>query len=153
MRSKLYAVKLSPPQQQQLQDLTRKGNATPRIVKRARILLLAHENVSDAEIITRVEISASTIANIRRRFQTEPLDDLLFEKARPGRAPKFDGIARAKITALACTTPPKGFGQWSYRLLADRVVELGFVDAIHFDTIGEILKKTSFNRNASAVGA
>ena len=125
MRSKLYAVKLNAPQQQQLQDLTRKGSATPRVVKRARILLLAHDNIPDAEIVTRVEISQSTVINICRRFQTEPLEDLLFEKARPGRAPKFDGVTRAKITALACTTPPQGFGQWSYRLLADRVVELG----------------------------
>jgi putative transposase len=79
--------------------------------------------------------------------------DVIYEKQRPGRAPKFDEATRAKITALACTTPPEGYGQWSYRLLADKAVELGFVDAIHFDTVGEMLKKTSFNRNGSEVGA
>jgi putative transposase len=152
MPEKTYQVRLTKKQHRQLEHLTRKGTTNVRTIKRARILLLAHNGLTDAEIMTRVEVSRSTPLNIRRRFQTIGMD-VIFEKQRPGRAPKFDGVTRAKITALACTTPPEGFGQWSYRLLADQAVELGYVESIHFDTVGEILKKTSFNRNASEAGA
>ena len=152
MPKKTYLVKLTKKQHRELQHLTHKGTASPRTVKRARILLLAHDGLQDTEIMTRVEISSSTVLNIRRRFQTEGLN-LLKEKPRPGRPTIFNGATRAKITALACTTPPEGFGQWSYRLLADKAVELGFVEEIHFDTVGEILKKMRSNPNASVVGA
>jgi putative transposase len=152
MREKIYPVKLSKKQRTQLEHLTRKGTTNVRTIKRARILLLADEGILDTEIITRVEMCKAAVLNIRRRFQTLSVN-VIHDKQRPGRAPKFDGVTRAKITALACTTPPEGYGQWSYRLLADKAVELGFVDAIHFDTVGEMLKKTSFNRNGSEVGA
>jgi putative transposase len=152
MPEKTHQVRLTKKQRRQLEHLTRKGTANVRTIKRARILLLAHENHTDAEIMTRVEVSRSTSLNIRRRYQTIGLN-VIYEKQRPGRVPKFDGVTRAKITALACTTPPEGFGRWSYRLLADKAVELGFVEAIHFDTVGEILKKMNFNPNGSEVGA
>jgi transposase len=151
MREKTYPIKLTKKQRRTLEHLTRKSTASVRTIKRARILLLAHDHTPETDIMTRVEVSKSTILNIRRRYQTLGLD-VIYEKQRPGRVPKFDGETRAKITALACSTPPEGFGQWSYRLLADKAVELGFVDSIHFDTIGEILKKTSFNRSGCEAG-
>jgi transposase len=152
MREKTYPIKLTKKQRRTLEHLTHKGTHSVRTVKRARILLLAHDGVTDQDIMKCVEVSRSTPLNIRRRFQTLGID-VIFEQQRPGRAPKFDGETRAKITALACTTPPEGFGQWSYRLLADKAVELGFVESIHFDTVGEILKKTSSNRSGSEAGA
>jgi transposase len=151
MREKTYPIKLTKKQRRTLKHLTRKGTTSVRIIKRARILLLTHDHTPETDIMTRVEVSKSTILNIRRRYQTLGLN-VIYEKQRPGRAPKFDGETRAKITALACTTPPEGFGQWSYRLLADKAVELGFVESIHFDTVGEILKKTSSNRSGSEAG-
>ena len=66
---------------------------------------------------------------------------VLDEKARSGRPPVIDGETRAKITALACTTPPQGHGQWSLRLLADKVVELGYCESISHTYINELLKK------------
>ena len=152
MPTKIYPIKLTSKQRAQLAALTSKGNTNVRTVKRARILLLADAGIADTEIITRVEMCKAAVINLRRRYQTLGMD-VIYDQPRPGRAPKFDGVTRAKITALACTTPPEGYGKWSYRLLADQAVELGFVDAIHFDTVGEMLKKTSFSRNGSEVGA
>lgn len=151
MRKNIYLVKLTKKQRRELQHLTNKKTTTPRTVKRARILLLTHEGIPDPEIVTRVEVSICTVRNIRRRYQTEGLN-LLKEKPRPGRPNIFDGETRAKITALACSPAPEGRGQWSLRLLADKAVELGYVEDIHFDTVGEILKKTRFNRIESEVG-
>jgi transposase len=85
------------------------------------------------------------VRNIRLRFQTEGTN-LIHEQPRPGRPIKFDGETRAKITALACSEAPEGYSQWTLRLLANKSVELGFTEAIHHDTVGEILKKTNYNR-------
>lgn len=151
MKIRIHVVKLSKKQRSQLLHLTQKGKAAPRVVKRARILLLAHESVSDADIMTRVEVSRCTVMNIRRRFQTEGTH-LIHEQPRPGRPVKFGGETRAKITALACSEAPEGYSQWSLRLLADKLVELGFVEDIHHDSVGVILKKMNYNRSVSDSG-
>lgn len=151
MPQKTYPVKLNKKQIHELQHLTHKGTTTPRIVKRARILLLAHEELPDIEIMKRVEVSRSTPLNIRRRFQTEGLN-VLQENPRLGRPKKFDGQTRAKITALACSPAPEGRSQWSLRLLADKSVELGYAEEIHFGSVGHILKKTNYNLTESEVG-
>jgi hypothetical protein len=52
-------------------------------------------------------------------------------------------VARAKITALACSTAPEGHARWTLRLLADKAVEFGLVSAISHNTVKEMLKKTS----------
>jgi putative transposase len=152
MPTKIYPVKLTSKQRKQLSALTSKGSTNVRTIKRARILLLTDAGIPDTEIIIRVEMCKAAIINLRRRYQTLGTD-VIYDQPRPGRVPKFDGVTRAKITALACTTPPEGYGRWSYRLLADKAVELEFVEAIHFDTVGEILKKMNFNPNGSEVGA
>jgi putative transposase len=144
MPKEIYPVKLSKKQRSELLHLTKKGKAPPRVVKRARVLLLVHEGIPTEEIIIRVEISRCSVMNLRRRFQSEGTK-LVHEQPRPGRPIKFDGETRAKITALACSQAPEGYSQWSLRLLADKVVELGFVESIHHDTVGELLKKMSYN--------
>lgn len=152
MKKEIHIVKLSKKQRSELLDLTKKGNTSPRVVKRARALLLIDEGIPTSEIVTRVEISRCSIMNIRRRFQTEGTQ-LVHQKPGSGRPIKFNGNTRAKITALACSQAPEGYGQWSLRLLADKVVELGFVESIHFDTVGEMLKKMNYNHNESGTGA
>jgi len=70
----------------------------------------------------------------------------LYDRPRSGRPVKIDGEQRAKITALACSTPPEGHAEWSLRLLADKVVELGFSEQISHTHVGTILKKTYSSR-------
>ena len=87
----------------------------------------------------------ATVERIRRRYVEEGLESALNEKPRSGRSPVISGEERAKITALACTEAPEGFGQWSLRLLADKAVELNFVESISHESVGVILKKTMSN--------
>ncbi len=70
------------------------------------------------------------------------LDAAVSDKPRSGKPATIDGTARAKITALACSAAPDGHARWTLRLLADKAVALGFVDAISHTTVGEVLKKT-----------
>ena len=142
MPKKLYDVKLSEAQRQELEAKTSQGEIQVRVYKRACILLLADEGLKDAEIVERVGVSRATVSRIRQRYVGEGLGAIA-EKARPGRPSIFDGKARAKLTALACSDTPKGRGQWSLRLLADKAVELGYVETISHEGVSEILKKTS----------
>jgi hypothetical protein len=84
MRPVENVVKLTKAECSQLLHLTKKGKATPREVKRARILLLSHEGYADAEIVLRVEVSIEMCKQIRKRFQTERLE-LIKDKPRTGR--------------------------------------------------------------------
>jgi hypothetical protein len=85
--------------------------------------------------------SSATVANVRKRFLHEGLQAALYDKPRPGRAPKITGDLEAQLTVLACSDPPEGFAHWTVRLLADQMVEVGLVESIHYTTVGERLKK------------
>jgi transposase len=142
MTRKLYEVTLGEAERQALERLTSRGEVQVRVYKRACILLLADKGCKDAEIVKRVGVSRATVGRIRERYTTEGLGATA-ERARPGRPSIFDGETRAKITALACSTPPEGRARWDLRLLADKAVELGYVPEISHVTVREILKKTS----------
>ena len=66
----------------------------------------------------------------------------LCDRPRPGAEPKFTGETEAQLTLLACSAPPEGAARWTLRLLANRMIELGYVDYISHVTVREILKKT-----------
>ncbi len=150
MGKKKYIVKLSRKQRKKLINLTRRGESKARQLTRARVLLLSDENrpkgcMKDNEISDILHVSLPTIFRIRRQFVTEGLDEALGEKLRCGRPKVFDGKDACKITALACTDPPEGHAKWSLRLLADRVVELEYVESISYVTVFNILKKNELS--------
>jgi transposase len=146
-----YPVKLTSEERSQLNRQTMQGRIQVRQLKRAQILLLADENhasgrQTDKAIAAQLAISMPTVERIRRRYVEHGLEVALKEQPRSGRPARISGQARAKITALACSTPPEGYGRWSLRLLADKAVELEFIEQISHDAVGTILKKTNSNR-------
>ena len=152
MPKKLYEVKLTLEERTELEQLTRKGEVQVRVYQRARILLLVDEGHKDAEVMERVGVSRATVSRIRRRYGAEGLAAVR-ERPRPGRPHTFDGEVRAKLTALACSPAPEGRARWDLRLLADKAVELGYVETISHVTVGEVLKKTNSRRTANGSGA
>jgi hypothetical protein len=60
----------------------------------------------------------------------------------PPREKLLDGEQEAKLIALRLGQPPKGFANWSLRLLAEHLVELEIVDTISHETVRRTLKKT-----------
>ena len=99
-----------------------------------------------------LRLSLPTVFNIKRRYLAQGLDVALYDRPRPGKPPKIDGAARAKITALACSTAPTGHARWTLRLLADKAVELGFCESISHETVKEVLKKPRSNHTARGRG-
>ena len=119
-----------------------RGATTARTQTRARILDLLHRGEHPEEIAATLQVSAQTVFNVKRRYLSGGLDAALFDQPRSGRPIEIDGTQRAKITALACSTPPEGHARWSLRLLADKAVELEYCEHVSHNAVKEILKKT-----------
>jgi Homeodomain-like domain len=157
---KKYVVKLSEAERSQLQALIGKGKSPAKRLLKARILLKADaseagEAWSDSQIVKALETNISMVTRVRQQLVEEGLEAVLSRKQRasPARTPIFDGEKQARLTALACSTPPEGRARWTLRLLEDKVVELGIVERASDNTIGRVLKKTSFSRIAKNSGS
>jgi transposase len=154
---KRYVVHLTDQERSQLQRLVRRGRAHARKLLYARILLKADadgpDRWTDERIAQAFEVSAATVARERRRFCEDGLEVALMPR-KPGRPRRkvLDGRAEAHLLALACSDAPEGRERWSMRLLADRMVELGHVDSVSYETVRRTLKKTSSNLTSSASG-
>jgi transposase len=141
MPAKKYMVKLESDERTQLLDLTSKGAIGARKMKRAQILLKADEGWKDEHIIQALNTSRSTVERTRKRFVEGGLDKALNEDPRPGQRMKLDGTAEAHLVALTCSDAPGGRDHWPLRLLADKLVELGVVESISYETVRQAMKK------------
>jgi len=134
----------------ELEKRIRTGNAPARTHTRARILLLSDRSQdqkrTDQEGADAVLCRKSTVRNVRRRFLSGGLQAALSDKGWLGAPPKCTGEGEAKVVMFACSEPPEGAARWTVRLLADKMVELPYVDSISHVTVGEILKNTKSRR-------
>jgi putative transposase len=127
-----------------LESLVTKNTLSLKVYKRATALLKLDQGDTLQSVAALVGVNYNTVATWRDRYQAEGLA-MLQDKPRSGRPPEIDGIQRAQITALACSTPPEGYANWSLRLLAKKAVELDFVEHLSHNHVGTILKKTNSN--------
>ena len=151
MPKKKYCVALSSEERTMLERLLRRGKAGTRKLTRARILLKADEGLRDGEIAAALYVGTATVGRTRQRFVEENLG-ALDEHARPGAQRKLTGKQEAHVVAIACTPAPEGHTRWTLRLLADKVVALGFVDSMAHETVRQVRKKTHSNRGSSSHG-
>src|ERR1700742_452789 len=142
MPKKIYLVDLSSDEQEQLQLLIRRGKDSARKLTRARILLKAHQGATDEEIVAALNVGVPAVERIRKRFVEAGLE-AINEKPRPGRKPKLDDKAQARLIAEACSRAPQGRQRWTLQLLADRVIELKLADSCSYELVRRALKKTS----------
>lgn len=146
---KKYAVRLSLEEREYLDQLIRKGKSPALKLMKARILLKADvgkggEGWSDSRIIEALGTSPSMLYRVRKQLVEEGFEAVLSRKQRATPAvPKiFDGEKEARLIALACSEPPKGYVRWTL-LLEEKVVELKIVDKASDNTIGRVLKTFS----------
>jgi len=114
----------------------------------ANVILATDENnptgkMTEAEVAEQFHVNKQTVHTIRRAFSENGLDAALGRKKRmtPPVEAKITGDIEAKIIALSCSTPPAGRAKWSLRLLAERTVELQYLDSISHEAVGRLLKK------------
>jgi putative transposase len=145
-------VKLNKKDRAFLESLISKGKLPAKTFKRATGLLELDRGKTLVAVAETLSVSYMTVAAWRDHYHQQGLK-CLEDAPRSGRPVVIDGLQRAKITALACSDPPAGHARWSWRLLADKVVELGYCEQISSTHIGTILKKTSLNRTSARPGA
>ena len=144
-RKKLFSIKLTEKDREELIRFLRRGKSSARSQTRARILLLADEGRDDVEIAEALKVSKTTTNRIRKRYCQGGLNFALHEKARSGAPPKIDARIEAQLTLLACSEPPNGRSRWTVRLLADKLVEMEVVDSISHMSVQRLLKKMKLN--------
>jgi putative transposase len=128
-----------------LQQLLKKGSLKAIVFKRATALLELDSGKTLRQVSHTLGVSYPTALAWRDRYLAEGLA-LLQDKPRSGRPVEISGSQRAKITALACSTPPEGRARWTLRLLADRAVELGYCQSLSHTAARKVLKKTISDR-------
>ena len=145
---KRYVVRLTDEERSLLKAVVKKFKGSSEKVRRAQVLLAADSdgpNWTDRRIAEAYTCRTKTVENIRQRLVTEGFDIALNGKKResPPRRKALDGKQEAKVIALRLGQPPSGYANWSLRLLAEHVVELGIVDSISHETLRKTLKKTA----------
>lgn len=147
-----YKIELSESGRKQLTEIVTKGTAKARTILRANILLASDRNgkryMTVAEITEAYHTTHTTVQTVRSAYVQKGMEEVLTRKKRetPPVPSKITGEVEAHIIALACGEPPEGYSKWTLRLLADRSVELGYIDSISHMTISRILKKMNSNR-------
>jgi putative transposase len=135
-------VHLTEADRAALTALVGKGTASVRTMKRALGLLALDQGATLRAVAEHQQVTIQTVGHWRDGYAAKGLM-CLNDAPRSGRPVQIDGVQRAQITALACSAPPPGHSQWNLRLLADKVVELDYCEAISHTYVGEILKKTN----------
>jgi len=150
---KRYRVTLSKDEREYLTSVVTKGKHRTQKVLNALILLDCDSGAyqtsrsTNEEIARVLNISMKKIDRVKKRFVEEGFDYALDKrKANRVYTKKTDGDFEAHLVALSCSDPPEGFSRWSLRLLADKAVELNYIDSISHEAVRRILKKTNSSR-------
>lgn len=143
---KKYIVRLSKREREVLQEVIKKLNGSSQQVRRAQILLKADERGpawTDARIAEAFGCRRQTVETIRQRLVESGFQETLDgkQRAEPPTAKMLDGEQEAKVIATRLGPPPKGYANWSLRLLARKVIELEIVDSVSYETVRRVLKK------------
>jgi len=146
-----YTIKLSQEEVKELMAIINKGSHTSHTFRTAYILLNYDEGdysdkATNAQISKLLKVGMRTIDRVKKKFIEEGFEAVL-ERRASSRVydVKIDGDVEAKLVKLCCSEPPPGFAKWSLRLLADKMVELQYIDSISYVSIGNVLKKMNLS--------
>jgi transposase len=146
-----YTVKLTKEEVEELHSIINKGSHSSQTFRTAYILLNCDEGeyaekITNEQISKVLKVGMRTIDRVKKKFIEEGFEGVL--DRRPSSRvyeTKSDGDVEAKLVALCCSEPPKGYAKWSLRLLADKMVELEYVESISHVTVRSVLKKTNLS--------
>jgi transposase len=146
-----YTIKLTKEEVEELYSIINKGSHSSQTFRTAYILLNCDEGeyaekITNEQISKVLKVGMRTIDRVKKKFIEEGFEGVL-ERRPTSRVyeTKSDGDVEAKLVALCCSEPPKGFAKWSLRLLADKMVELEYVESISHVTVRSVLKKTNLS--------
>jgi len=146
-----YTIKLTKSEVEELHVIINKGSHTSQTFRTAYILLNCDEGkysdkVTNEQISKVLKVGMRTIDRVKKQFVEEGIEAVLERRATTRiYEVKADGDMEAKLVTLCCSEPPKGFSKWSLRLLADKMVELNYVESISHVTVRSVLKKMNLS--------
>jgi len=154
MRGKHIKIELNEADRNGLEKFAKTGKHSVKLVDRAKIILELDEAdgrkpQAQAHIAEKIGVSRQTVNDAKQAFiNAETIAAFLQRKKRktPPVKPKITGEVEAYIVALACSPVPQGYAKWGVRLLADKCVELNYIDSISFKSVQRVLKKHNLNR-------
>lgn len=148
------SVLVNKKQRVYLRDYVSRGVHPARSLRRARALLFLSEGLSRIQVAERVGCCLATITNLIAHYREVEGDvtQAIEERPRPGQPRLITADVEAHITALACSQGPDGREEWTLRLLAGKVVELGYVEHLSHEAVRGVLKKADSNPGKSANG-
>jgi putative transposase len=133
---------LTDDDRRELETLLSKGSLKALTFKRATALLELDRGKTLVDVAATLGVTSRVVATWRTRYTIKGLA-CLSDAPRSGRPTVFDGLQRAKITALATSDAPEGYARWSLRLLAEKAVESGICDDVSYTFVRDVLKKTN----------
>ena len=151
MPSYKYIIELSEQDRIELYDIVTKGTSSARKILRANILLASDRRsgkyMTVAEIAKAYHTTPTTVQTVRTSYCEKGLEATINRKKQetPPVPAKVTGEVEAHIIALACSDPPEGYSKWTLRLLADKTVELGYIESISHVTVSSVLKKMNLS--------
>lgn len=151
MPSIKYVIELSDQEKTKLMEIVKKGNSPARTILRANILLASDKRndryMTVSEIANAYRTTPTTVQTVRASYCKKGLEATITRKKRetPPIPAKVTGEVEAHVIALACGQPPEGYSKWTLRLLANKTVELGYIESISHVTVSTILKKTNLS--------
>ena len=154
MRGKHIKIELNSNARGELEKFAKTGKRSVKLVNRAKIILELDEAcgrkpLTQIQIAEKIGVARQTVNDAKQAFiAAESIFEFLQRKKRetPPIEPKITGEVQAHIIALACSPVPEGCAKWGVRLLADKCVELNYIDSISFKSVQRILKKRNLNR-------
>lgn len=152
MPRKRQIIQLSTSEQSSLTQILTKKETSAREQTRARVLDLLARTEHPAEIANLLKVGIATVYNIQKRLLETGFAAALYDKPRTGKPPVIKPEEKARITALACSDAPEGYARWTLRLLADKSVEMGYIQSISHMEVKRILKKTLYSRTNKSNG-
>ena len=155
---KKHIVRLSVEERQYLFDLVKKGKVAAYKRRGAQILLMADISKegpgwTDQDIVKTFGVSVRTVERLRERLCRLGFEKCLLRAEGSGRKRKLDGVQEAQLITLVCSDSPEGFAGWTLRMLADKMVELGYIDSVSYETVRQVLKKTKLSPGRKKNGA
>lgn len=146
-----YTIKLTKEEVETLRSIINKGHHTSQTFRTAYILLNCDEGeysekITNEQISKVLKVSMRTIDRVKKKFVEEGLEKALERRPTSRKYDiKIDGDVEAKLISLCCSEPPKGYAKWSLRILADKMVELEYVDSISYVSVSKVLKKMNLS--------
>ena len=147
-----FKVTLTKEEREQLQAVLGKGKHSSQQYRNACILINSDESSfgdksSNEQIAKVLQINTKTVERVKKRFVEEGFEECMDRKPYPKLEPKkVDGDFEAHLIAISCSEAPEGMARWSLRMLADKMVELKYIDSVSHETVRQVLKKTKLNR-------